>query len=50
MFTALARRGTTVDLMRIPGESHGALGGSPVHRIVGRQANLDWFEKYLTAQ
>jgi dipeptidyl aminopeptidase/acylaminoacyl peptidase len=49
MFTALARRGKTVELIRIPGESHGALSGTPAHRLVVRQAILDWFGKYLKA-
>jgi dipeptidyl aminopeptidase/acylaminoacyl peptidase len=50
MFTALLRRGKTVELIRIPGESHGSLSGTPTHRLVVRQAILDWFGKYLGAR
>jgi dipeptidyl aminopeptidase/acylaminoacyl peptidase len=50
MFTALARRGKTVELIRIPTESHGALSGTPAHRLNVRQAILDWLGKYLNAE
>jgi dipeptidyl aminopeptidase/acylaminoacyl peptidase len=48
MFSALHRLGRTVELLRIPGESHGALGtGSPVHRIEARRVILEWLGRYL---
>jgi dipeptidyl aminopeptidase/acylaminoacyl peptidase len=48
MFSALHRLGQTVELLRIPGEAHGALGaGSPVHRIEGRRVIQDWLGRYL---
>jgi dipeptidyl aminopeptidase/acylaminoacyl peptidase len=48
MFTALNRLGREVELMRIPGESHGALsGGSPVHRLETRRVILEWLRRYL---
>jgi dipeptidyl aminopeptidase/acylaminoacyl peptidase len=47
MFSALRRLGKTVELLRVPNESHGVLSGSPAHRIVVRQAILDWFKRYL---
>jgi dipeptidyl aminopeptidase/acylaminoacyl peptidase len=50
MFTALLRRGKSVELIRIPGESHGALSGTPAHRLLVRQAILEWFGKYLGAR
>lgn len=49
MFTALYRFGKTVEFLRVPGESHAVLEGSPVHRLVVRQALLDWFNHYLAA-
>jgi dipeptidyl aminopeptidase/acylaminoacyl peptidase len=50
MFIALLRRGKTVELIRIPGESHGSLSGTPAHRLTVRQAILEWFGKYLAAR
>jgi dipeptidyl aminopeptidase/acylaminoacyl peptidase len=50
LFTALLRRGKSVELIRIPGESHGALSGTPAHRLSVRQAILEWFGKYLGAR
>jgi dipeptidyl aminopeptidase/acylaminoacyl peptidase len=47
IFTALLRLGQTVELLRVPGETHGVLSGTPVHRIVAREAILDWFRRYL---
>ncbi len=47
MFTALHYLGQTVALLRIPGESHAALGGTPLHRIEARRAILEWFARYL---
>ena len=47
MFTALRRLGKTVEFLRVPGESHAVLNGSPSHRLAARQAILDWFERYL---
>jgi dipeptidyl aminopeptidase/acylaminoacyl peptidase len=48
MFSALHRLGRTVELLRIPGEAHGALGaGSPVHRIEARRVILEWLGRYL---
>ncbi|HUX86549.1 MAG TPA: S9 family peptidase [Chloroflexota bacterium] len=47
MFTALRRLGKTVEFLRLPSESHGALNGSPAHRLAGRQAIVDWFANYL---
>jgi dipeptidyl aminopeptidase/acylaminoacyl peptidase len=49
MFSALQRLGRAVELLRIPGESHGALGsGSPVHRVEARRVILEWLHRYLT--
>jgi dipeptidyl aminopeptidase/acylaminoacyl peptidase len=50
MFTALARRDKTVELLRIPGESHGSLNGTPAHRLAARQAILDWLGKHLNSE
>jgi dipeptidyl aminopeptidase/acylaminoacyl peptidase len=48
VFSALNRRGREVELLRIPGESHGALGsGSPVHRVEARRVILEWLRRYL---
>jgi len=47
MFSALHRLGRTVEFLRVPGEAHGTLNGTPVHRIEGRRAILDWFARYL---
>ncbi len=47
MFTALHHLGKTVELLRVPGESHAVLNGSPAHRIEVRRAILDWFRSYL---
>ncbi len=47
MFTALNRLGKVVELLRVPGESHAVLNGSPAHRIEVRRAILDWFRSYL---
>jgi dipeptidyl aminopeptidase/acylaminoacyl peptidase len=49
VFSALNALGRTVELIRLPGESHGALAGSPVHRIEGRKAVLEWLDRYLGA-
>lgn len=47
MFTALHRLGKTVEFLRLPTEAHGALSGTPAHRLSARQAILDWFGRYL---
>jgi dipeptidyl aminopeptidase/acylaminoacyl peptidase len=47
MFTALHRLGETVELVRVPQEPHGVLGGSAAHRVDVRRAILEWFERYL---
>ena len=47
MFTALHRLGKTVELLRVPTESHGVLNGSPAHRIGARQAIVEWLGRFL---
>lgn len=48
LFTALKRRGKTVEMMLYPDESHGmSRTGQPKHRIVRLNAILDWFDRYL---
>jgi dipeptidyl aminopeptidase/acylaminoacyl peptidase len=47
MFTALRRLGRDVELIRIPTESHGALQGSPVHRVEARRAIEAWLARHL---
>ncbi|HEY3082007.1 MAG TPA: S9 family peptidase [Chloroflexota bacterium] len=48
MFSALHRLSQTVELLRIPGEAHGALAaGSPVHRIEARRVILEWLGRFL---
>jgi dipeptidyl aminopeptidase/acylaminoacyl peptidase len=48
MFSALHSLGRPVELLRIPGEAHGALAsGSPVHRLEARRVILEWLERYL---
>ena len=48
MFTALRCQGKEVELIRLPGESHGALSGSPVHRVEARRAILAYLGRHLT--
>ncbi|HEX5414248.1 MAG TPA: S9 family peptidase, partial [Chloroflexota bacterium] len=48
MFTALHQLGKTVEFVRVPGEPHGVLNGSPAHRVATREAILGWFERYLS--
>lgn len=48
LFTALKRRGKTVEMMLYPDESHGmSRTGQPKHRIERLNAILDWFDRYL---
>ncbi|MCO5178412.1 MAG: S9 family peptidase, partial [Thermomicrobiales bacterium] len=48
LFTALKRRGKTVEMMLYPDESHGmSRTGQPKHRIERLNAMLDWFDRYL---
>lgn len=47
MFTAMLRLGQTVEFLRVPGEAHGVLSGTPEHRIVTREAILEWFGRFL---
>lgn len=47
MFTALRRLGRTVEMVRLPGENHGALAGTPVHRVEARRCILDWLSSHL---
>ena len=47
MFTALHQLGKTVEFVRVPGEPHGVLSGSPAHRRAVREAILGWFGRYL---
>ncbi len=48
LFTALKRRGKTVEMMLYPDESHGmSRTGQPRHRIERLNAILDWFDRYL---
>jgi dipeptidyl aminopeptidase/acylaminoacyl peptidase len=50
MFTALHRLGKPVAFLRLPGESHSALNGTPVHRVDARRAIFDWFDEHLGAR
>jgi dipeptidyl aminopeptidase/acylaminoacyl peptidase len=48
LFTALKRRGKTVELVRFPDESHGmSRTGQPKHRIERLEHILRWFERYM---
>lgn len=48
LFTALKRRGQTVEMMLYPDESHGmSRTGQPKHRIERLNAILDWFDRYV---
>jgi dipeptidyl aminopeptidase/acylaminoacyl peptidase len=50
LYTALKRRGHTVEMVRFPGESHGMLsGGKPRARVSRRRHMLRWFDRYLAA-
>ena len=39
--------GKDVEMIRLPGETHGALSGSPVHRVEARRAILAYLERHL---
>lgn len=48
-YQALRHQGVDAEMVRFPGESHGALrSGKPESRLQRRQHTLRWFEKYLT--
>jgi dipeptidyl aminopeptidase/acylaminoacyl peptidase len=47
MFTALRALGKEVELLRLPGETHGALSGAPVHRVEARRAILAYLARRL---
>lgn len=47
LFTTLLRLGKTVELLRVPAESHAVLSGSPAHRATVREAILVWFDRFL---
>lgn len=48
MFTALRRLGKEVEFIRLPRETHGALAGSPSHRIDARRAIQSYLARYLS--
>lgn len=49
LYTALKRRGRTVEMVCFPGESHTMLsGGRPQARLERRRHLLRWFDTYLT--
>jgi dipeptidyl aminopeptidase/acylaminoacyl peptidase len=48
LYTALKRRGQTVEMVRFPDESHGmSRTGQPKHRIERLKYITDWFDRYL---
>ncbi len=48
LYTALKRRGKTVEMVRFPDESHGmSRTGQPKHRIERLRYIMDWFDRYL---
>jgi dipeptidyl aminopeptidase/acylaminoacyl peptidase len=48
LFTALKRRGKTVELVRFPDESHGmSRTGQPRHRVERLRCIMEWFDRYL---
>ena len=48
LYTALKRRGKTVEMVRFPDESHGmSRTGQPKHRIERLRYITEWFDRYL---